>query len=170
MPRRPLLLLMMLLSTVFALAMALAPSLSALQAFSFFLGVSSVTPQILIPFTADLAPPARRASAISIVISGLLFGILFARVMAGIIGQFSGANGEGWRNVYYMSFGLQFLTLCCTWAVLPDWPAKNKGNGLTYHGILYSLFKFAATEPVLQQGCLISKAYYRLATFPLTPE
>jgi MFS family permease len=54
----------------------------------------------LIPLTADLAPPARRASAISIVLAGLLMGVLLARVLAGIIAQFS-----SYRNVYWMGVG-----------------------------------------------------------------
>jgi hypothetical protein len=50
------------------------------QALSFLIGMCSVVPQILIPMAADLAPPERRASAISIVLAGLLCGVLYARV------------------------------------------------------------------------------------------
>ena len=101
------------------------------------------------PFAADLAPPNRRASALSIVLAGLLFGVLLARVLAGVIAQFT-----DWRVVYYMAIALQFTLLLALYLVLPDWPAKNVGS--TYFGILYSMAKFAVTEPVLIQGSLLN--------------
>jgi predicted MFS family arabinose efflux permease len=107
--------------------------------------------QVLIPLAADLAPPNRRASAMSIVLSGLLLGILAARVLAGIVGQFS-----NWRNTYYMAFSLQLALLFLLYAVLPNYPSKNPDLG--YWGILVSMAKFAATEPVLIQSCIISCA------------
>jgi hypothetical protein len=53
----------------------------------YFLGAVSVTPQVLLPLAGDLAPTEKRASAIAIVLSGLLFGILFARFLGGIIAE-----------------------------------------------------------------------------------
>jgi predicted MFS family arabinose efflux permease len=111
----------------------------------------SVTPQILVPLAADLAPEKRRASAISIVLSGLLFGILIARVLAGIIAQFT-----SWRVVYYFAIGVQTLVLVGSYLMLPDYPSKNKD--LTYWHILWSMGKYAFTEPILIQACLISIA------------
>lgn len=110
-------------------------------------------PQVLIPFAADLAPPHRRASAISIVLSGLLFGVLLARVIAGVIAEF-----VTWRVVYYMSIGVQFFILILLYSVLPDWPAKNSGSGVTYFGILYTMAKYAVTEPILIQAGLMQFA------------
>lgn len=68
----------------------------------FLLGLVSVTPQILLPLAGDLAPPERRGSALSIVLAGLLLGLLFGRVLAGAIAQ-AGTVAE----VYFMSAGLQ---------------------------------------------------------------
>lgn len=107
MPRRPLLLILLVFSTFLTLGLARVPSLPAFNALTFLVGVSTVTPQVLIPLAADLAPPARRGTAIAIVLSGLLLGLMVARVLAGIIAQFTGHNGDGWRNVYWMAFGVQ---------------------------------------------------------------
>lgn len=101
--RRPLLLLLTLASSLLTLILALVPSILAFQVISFFLGAASVTPQILLPLAGDLARPERRASALSIVLSGLILGILVARVLAGVVTQGSGSV----KNVYFMSFGLQ---------------------------------------------------------------
>jgi predicted MFS family arabinose efflux permease len=73
----------------------------------------------MVPLTADLAPPESRSKAISITLSGLMLGVLVARVLSGIIAEFS-----DWRNVYWMSVGLQYLILIMLWWALPDYPAK----------------------------------------------
>lgn len=114
-PRRPLLLILLTCSTFLTLGLARAPSLPAFNALTFLVGVSTVTPQVLITLAADLAPPARRGTAIAIVFSGLLLGLMVARVLAGIIAQFSGdtTKGDGWRNVYWMAFGVQVRLACC---------------------------------------------------------
>ncbi|EJD33979.1 hypothetical protein AURDEDRAFT_176957 [Auricularia subglabra TFB-10046 SS5] len=39
---------------------------------------------------------------------------------------------------------------------LPDWPAKNKGTGLTYWGIMKTMARLAVTEPRLSQCSLIA--------------
>ncbi len=98
-----------------------------------------------------MAPPERRASALSVVLSGLLLGVLIARVISGVIAQFT-----SWRVVYYMSVGVQFLVLGGSYLVLPDYPAKNKD--MTYWKILWTMAKFAFTEPILIQACLTNIA------------
>ncbi|KAI0262422.1 major facilitator superfamily domain-containing protein [Gloeopeniophorella convolvens] len=149
--RRPLLLLVCFISANLTIGLAVTRSLAVFEALCFLIGASSVAPQILIPLAADLAPPSRRASAISIVLSGLLFGVLIARVFAGIIAQF-----VTWRVVYYMAIGVQYAVLAMLWATLPDYPAKNRH--LTYFEILWTMARLAVTEPKLIQASLISMA------------
>ena len=110
----------MALSTTLTIGLAITNSLAVFEALSYLVGVVSVTPQILLPLAADLAPVERRASAISVVLSGLLFGILVARVLAGIIAEFA-----SWRVVYYFSIGAQSLVLVGSYLMLPDYPSKN---------------------------------------------
>ncbi|KAI0055869.1 MFS general substrate transporter, partial [Artomyces pyxidatus] len=119
-PRRPLLLLVAFVSASLTIGLALSHSLAAFQALSFLIGASSVAPQILIPLAADLAPPARRATAISIVFSGLLLGVLLARIVAGLVAEWA-----SWRVVYYIAVGAQYAVLASLWATTPDYPAKN---------------------------------------------
>ncbi|KAJ6471752.1 major facilitator superfamily domain-containing protein [Mycena vitilis] len=149
--RRQLIILLALISASLTIGLAVTPNLVVFETLSFLIGVVSVTPQIMIPLAADLAPPERRASAISVVFSGLLFGILIARVLAGIIAQFT-----SWRVVYYLAIGVQYLVLVASYFVIPDYPAKNKH--LSYWGILRTMAKFAFTEPILIQACLINLA------------
>ncbi|KAF8959131.1 major facilitator superfamily domain-containing protein [Flammula alnicola] len=149
--RRQLILLIVAISACLTVGLAVTSSLIVFEVLSFLVGVLTVTPQILIPLAADLAPEKRRASAISVVLSGLLFGILIARVLAGVIAEF-----VSWRVVYYFAIGVQVLVLVGSYFMLPDYPSKNKD--LTYVHILWTMAKFAATEPILIQACLINMA------------
>lgn len=149
--RRQLILALVTLSTSLTIGLAITSDLVVFEALSFLVGVVSVVPQILLPLAADLAPPERRATALSVVLSGLLFGVLIARVLAGVIAEFT-----SWRVVYYFSIGVQALVLVGSYLIIPDYPAKNKG--LTYWDILRTMAKFACTEPLLIQACLINMA------------
>ena len=149
--RRQLILLLVLVSTMLTIGLGITPNLRVFEALCFLIGVASVTPQILMPLAADLATPERRASALSVVLSGLMLGILIARVLAGVIGNFN-----TWRIVYYMAIGVQCLVLVGAYFVLPDYPAKNRD--LTYFNILYTMAKFAVTEPLVIQSALINVA------------
>lgn len=126
------------------------------EVLSVLTGVVTCVSQILSPITADLVAPSRRASALSILIAGVLLGILYARIIAGVIAQFT-----SWHVVYYVAAGLQAVNILVLYWVVPDYPVKNKG--LTYLGVLRSLLKYAVTEPVLIQAslvCMVSMACF----------
>ena len=146
--RRPLILLLTFITASLTIGLAITSKLVVFEVLCFFVGVCTVVPQILMPLAVDLAPPERRASALSIVLSGLLLGVLIARVLAGVVAQF-----VTWRVVYYMAIGIQFGLLFTMYWMLPDYPAKN--IGLTYLGILHSMGKLLLTEPLLVQAVLI---------------
>lgn len=149
--RRQLILLLVLASTTLTIGLSITPNLRVFEALCFLIGVASVTPQILMPLSADLATPERRASALAVVLSGLMLGILVARVLAGVIGNF-----DTWRIVYYVAIGVQCLVLIGAYLILPDYPATNRD--LTYFNILYTMAKYAVTEPLVMQTALINIA------------
>ncbi|KAI0343775.1 MFS general substrate transporter [Trametopsis cervina] len=147
--RRPLTLLLCSATTALTFGLAFTTNFIAFQVISFVLGVVTCASQVLAPLAADLAPPERRASALAVLLTGVLLGILWARVMAGLIAQF-----VSWRVVYYTAIGIQgAITLVLYWT-LPDYPVKN--TGLTYGRILFSMLKYAVTEPLLVQASLVS--------------
>ncbi|KAG2121533.1 major facilitator superfamily domain-containing protein [Suillus cothurnatus] len=149
--RRQLVLLLVATSTTLTTGLAVTKNLRVFEILSFLIGVVNVAPQILMPLAADLAPPERRASALSIVFSGIVLGTLIARVLAGIIGNFT-----TWRAVYYMSISVQLLVLIGAYLMLPDYPSKNRD--LTYFEILFSMTKYAVTEPLVIQVAIINIA------------
>lgn len=110
----------------------------------------------MLPLVGELAPPNRRATAISIVVSGLLLGILIARLLSGIIAAYS-----SWRNVYWMSFALQYVILILLWLFMPDYPQTN--TNISYFRILWTIPELVVKEPLLVQSCLM--AFFVASTF-----
>lgn len=101
----------------------------------------------MLPLVGDLAPPHRRAAALSVVVSGLMLGILVARVLSGTM-----TNFVTWRSVYWMSLGLQYLIFIMLWLFMPDYPATNPG--LNYFQLLWTIVKMLGRHPVLVQACV----------------
>jgi predicted MFS family arabinose efflux permease len=110
----------------------------------------------MLPLVGDLVPPARRATALSIVSSGLVLGLLFARLLSGIIAEYS-----YWRNIYWLSLALQFLIFALLWMFMPDYPSTN--TNISYFKILYSIIGYYWTSPVLVQATLMG--FFLSATF-----
>ncbi|EDR01812.1 MFS DHA1 transporter [Laccaria bicolor S238N-H82] len=149
--RRQLTLLLVLASTLLTFGLTQALNLVLFESFTFLAGLTNVSSQILIPLVAEIAPPSQRSFAYSIVLTGMLLGILLARIVAGIVGQF-----VAWRMVYYTMFGLQCLVVLFLYFFLPDYPPKPENKGLTYGRIFWTMAKYAVTEPVVIQVIVIT--------------
>ena len=124
---------------------------------TFITSITTVTPQLMLPLVGDLAPLHRRATALSIVVSGMLFGMLIARVLAGILTQYT-----SWRTVYWLAFGLQYIILVLLWLFMPDYPSANP-SGLNYFKMLWSIVTIFFSTPILVQACLVG--FFTSSTF-----
>lgn len=114
-------------------------------------GFTTVTPQLMLPLVSELAPPHRRASAISVVVAGFSSGLMLARVLSGIV-----ANFTHWRNVYWVAFGLQHALLMALYLRMPDYPSKTTARRLNYPRMLWSIFVMVVTKPALVQAGLVA--------------
>ncbi|KAI9644949.1 hypothetical protein NHQ30_006984 [Ciborinia camelliae] len=81
------------------LTLCLTNSFTLFITISFITALTTVTPQLMLPLVYELAPPHRRATSLAIVSSGLLLGLLFARLVSGILTQYT-----DWRAVYVLVF------------------------------------------------------------------
>ena len=142
------------------IGLCVTKSFAVFCAISFITSVSTVTPQLMLPLVGDLAPPHRRAAALSIVVSGLLLGMLIARVLSGVVTQFI-----GWRYVYWISFSLQYLILVLLYFFLPDYASTNPDQPILrkYPSLLLDIVKLLFKHPVLVQSCLIG--FFTSSTF-----
>ena len=145
--RRRLLVLATLCSALMLLAVALAPSLNVLIGASFLLGMSSVAPQLAVPFAAHLAVPESRGRSVGIVMSGLLVGILLSRTLSGLIGAVA-----GWRSIYLLAIVVMLVLALLLQRNLPRLVAAQP---IAYRRLLASLVELLRTEPVLRRHALI---------------
>ena len=103
----------------------------------------------MLPLVGDLVPPQRRASSLAIVGSGLALGMMIARILSGIV-----TNYTSWRNIYWIALGAQWVTLGVLFFTLPDYPAKNQG--LKYLPLLWSMVVLFFEETLLVQACFLA--------------
>ncbi|KAF2843186.1 MFS general substrate transporter [Patellaria atrata CBS 101060] len=148
--RRPFTLFLVFFTSTMWIGLCITKSLAVFTAISFITAITTVTPQLMLPLVGDLAPPHRRATALSIVVSGLMLGILLARILSGTL-----TNYTTWRSIYWTSLGLQYLIFLLLWLHMPDYPSTNP-SGLSYLHILRSIPVMLTTHPVLVQACLIA--------------
>ena len=113
------------------LAMATAPSLTALALGSFVIGICTSLSQHIVPLVADLAEPAERGGAVGTVLSGLFLGILFGRLVGGFV-----AATLGWRAMYVMGAAMLVVVALVLFVRLPSAPAKTRH---TYAALMRSL-------------------------------
>ncbi|KAH8732380.1 major facilitator superfamily domain-containing protein [Phaeosphaeriaceae sp. PMI808] len=146
-PRRPFVIGLVFFTATMWLGLCVTNDLGVFTAISFITAVTTVTPQLMLPLVGELAPPNRRAAALSIVVSGLMLGVLVARVLSGTM-----ANFVSWRAVYWMALGLQYLIFVLLWLFMPDYPATNPG--MNYFRILWDIIMMLGRHPVLIQACL----------------
>ena len=103
----------------------------------------------MFPLTIQYAPERHRATMTSIVMSGIVFGLLVARLLSGIVTEFT-----SWRNIYWVSFGLQAVIWVLLFCFMPDVPVLRPGT--SYPIILYKIVTMPLYHPVLVQSGLIA--------------
>ena len=146
--RRSFILAMLGAVTVALLGVAAAPSFAWLAAASLAVGVTTITPQLLVPFAAHLAEPAERGRVVGTVMSGLLIGILAARTVSGVVG-----GSLGWRTMYGIAAVVMVALAVSLKGLLPR--SQPEGLGVTYFELLRSIGGLLRDEPVLRQSCLL---------------
>lgn len=131
---------------------ACAPSLMTLVGASFLLGAFATLAQQAAPFAAEIAHPSRRGQAVGTVMSGLLVGILLARTVSGLIGQYL-----GWRIVFGTAIAAMIvLAIILRYAL----PASRPTSTLTYGRLMISLWQLAAELRGLREAALIGASLF----------
>lgn len=137
--RRRIVIACMLASALMLLAISLSGSIYLICAASFVLGVSSVVPQLFIPLTAQFSEPRNRTRNIGFVLSGLLTGILAARVISGFLGEWL-----GWRAMFLIAAAVMVI---CTAVCLFLMPLTKTNFSGTYLSLLRSIIAIVREHP-----------------------
>ncbi|WP_020107138.1 MFS transporter [Nocardia sp. 348MFTsu5.1] len=134
---------MMIASAGALLLSGLAPGFIALFAASILVGISAATAQLVIPWSSSLALPSDRGRVVGVVMSGLLMGILLARVVSGLIAEFG-----GWRSVMFVCSGLMAVLAVIVYFLAP--PDTSRPHQ-PYGRLLLSVVRIIRTETMLRQ-------------------
>jgi predicted MFS family arabinose efflux permease len=146
-PRRRLIVIMCMASASTVAMMAIAPNLTLVNAAGFATGLTGIVAHLILPFAAKLAPAERRGQVVGTVLSGLLLGILLARVVSGYVGDLF-----GWRAMYLVAAAaMTTLAVILRYALPYDRPEP----GLRYRELVRSIVHLATTQPVLREAAII---------------
>jgi predicted MFS family arabinose efflux permease len=126
---------------------AVAPTISVLVIVAGAMSLTAVVAPLLVAFAASLASPQARGSITGQVMSGVLMGVLLARIGGGLLAQWSGS----WRVVYGTAAVLMLVLAVVLWRKLPQVaPAAH----LPYRQLIGSVVTIVRQEPVLRLRCL----------------
>jgi predicted MFS family arabinose efflux permease len=150
--KKRLVLLFTFLASLCALLIALSPQLPVLALGSFFLGLSTMTPQLLVPFAAQMAPTHERGQVAGTMLSGILMGILLARTVSGFVGA-----AYGWRVLFALVAGLLLILGVVMAKLLPKSEPTYHGH---YFGLLKSVWDLFRSQPVLQEACWFGAMFF----------
>jgi predicted MFS family arabinose efflux permease len=145
-----------------------APNVYILFAGSLLIGVFAVVAQVILPMAASLVKE-NRGKVVGQIFTGLLVGILVARVFSGFI-----TNLFGWQYVYIISAAMVLATAVLMQADFPSTPERFSGS---YAGLLRSTVAQLSRFPTLRKAALtgmlafgVLSAFWVTLTFYLSGE
>jgi predicted MFS family arabinose efflux permease len=141
--RKRLMLSQAVLSAVALVVAGCAGQWSMLLGSMVMVGMTAVLVQVVVAYTAALASPQQRGQAVGTVTSGVVLGILLARLVSGGI-----ADLAGWRAVFFVSAGLMLALTVVLAIAVPATPTTRPGT--SYPRLIGSLFKLFVTERTLR--------------------
>lgn len=144
--RKKLIMVCLALATVALVLVGMATGINLLIVASYFVGIFSLIPQLLVPMTAHLAKPEERGAKIGFVMSGLLLGILLSRTVSGFVGAHL-----GWRAMFYIAAGIMVVIWLLLFFLLPEVEPEYTG---TYRALMKSLLTLIKEEPALRVAAI----------------
>ncbi|HRK79475.1 MAG TPA: MFS transporter, partial [Thiobacillus sp.] len=140
--RRILIVTLLLASVLALLAVAASPTFLLFAIASLFVGVTTCSTQLLVPFAASLADAKERGRVVGTVMGGLLLGILLARTVSGLIAQLA-----GWRMVYLIA---AIVVLLLTALLARALPGDQRKIPFAYGTLMKSLLTLVRDHPALR--------------------
>jgi len=152
--RRRLILILQLLLVFSLIGMSFAQTAWLISTMSLLVGLFAVAAQVIMPLAALLSPQ-NKGKVVGTIVTGILTGILAARVFSGYI-----AEWFGWRAVYSISSVLVLLSSFILYFSLPDVPVQFKGNyGQLLRSTLQQIGRFALLRYSAILGALVFGAF-----------
>ena len=136
--------------SLFMLGMVLADSFLVFTVASTLLGFVTIAPYLIPAFASKRVAPERLGQVTALITAGVIFGILVARVGAGVV-----AEQFGWRAVYWCAFALMVGVTAALPITLASAGGASKQPQTTYVKLLTSVFTLArANKDMLISACI----------------
>lgn len=144
--RRRIITVCMIIAAGMALIIGLSSNIYLIWSVSVILGATSVIPQLFMPVAGQFSKPKDKARNIGYVLSGLLTGILSARVVSGFIGEWL-----SWRTMYYIASALMVVCCIVSLKIMPNMKRNFKGS---YLQLMHSVWTIFRTHPSIRLNSL----------------
>lgn len=144
--RRRIITVCMIIAAGMALIIGLSSNIYLIWSVSVILGATSVIPQLFMPVAGQFSKPKDKARNIGYVLSGLLTGILSARVVSGFIGEWL-----SWRTMYYIASALMVVCCIVSLKIMPNMKRNFTGS---YLQLMHSVWTIFRTHPSIRQNSL----------------
>ena len=144
--RRKIIVVCMTLATFMTFTIARSSNIYVIWAASLAMGACSIVPQLFIPVAGQFSRPEHKSRNMGFVLSGLLTGILAARVISGMVGEWM-----GWRMMYYIAGGIMILCLALTLWTMPQMQKNFSGS---YVGLMRSVGRIFLDHPNIRMNSL----------------
>ncbi len=129
-------------AVVCCVAIAVSRILWVVWMASLVLGCNSVVPQIFIPVASKFSRPENKSRNMGIVLTGLLSGVLGARVLSGYVGEWL-----GWRAMFGIAAGIMAVSLVVMLRTLPSMPSGFEGS---YGKLMRSIVRIYRSTPAIR--------------------
>ncbi len=146
---------------IFMLGMALAESFALFTLASTLLGFVTIAPYLIPAFASKRVAPERLGQVTALLTAGVIFGILVARVGAGVL-----AEEFGWRIVYWCAFALMAGVTLLLPITMRSEARPSKSPCGSYTALLKSVLTLAAQNRDMLISALIQGLNF--ATFTAT--
>ncbi|MBY9084657.1 MFS transporter, partial [Paenibacillus sp. HN-1] len=150
--RKPLIILSMICSSLLLFLMTLVSTFNLMVIAGFFMGLSSVTAQLIIPFVSSNISSDKRGSIVSHLLTGVFLGVLLGRVLGGVVGQLL-----GWRAVHELAAVVVLALAVYLFYSLPQDQISKENS---YKNILLSLPPLLKKEKVLRETIVFGAAAF----------
>lgn len=144
--RRKIIVVCMVIAALITATIGLSDDIHVIWGASLLMGACSIVPQLFIPIAGQFSKPENKARNMGYVLSGLLIGILAARVFSGLIGEWF-----GWRMMYYIAGVVMITCLALTLWLMPQMQRNFSGS---YAGLMRSVGRIFLDYPAIRINAL----------------
>lgn len=150
--RKLLVILSIICSAILLYLMTLVSTFNLIVIVGFFMGISSVSAQLIIPFVSSNISSEKRGIIVGHLLTGVFLGVLLGRVLGGVLGQLI-----GWRGVHeFAAIVLLIFAIYLFYSL----PKDNIEKETSYKNIILSLPPLLKKEKVLRETIVFGAAAF----------